>query len=71
MFANTVEVEVTGIHERRNNDVIVLAGRVRGAELPADVTFACLNKTVSGIIGALAAGETVTLDIDPRMLVGR
>lgn len=67
---DTVEVLVTGIHGRENNGIIILTGRVRHAEAPAGVLFSTQETNVSGILGALAAGESPTVDVPVTRLIG-
>lgn len=67
---DTVEVIVTGTFLRHADGLITLTGMVRYAEAPAAVIFTLPENDISGTLGALAAGESPTIDLPTRMLIG-
>ena len=68
---DTVEVEVTGYVNIIPSGTFVMTGKVRGGELPNEVRFTADAAEANGILGALAAGETVIIDVYTDQLVGR
>lgn len=69
--ADTVEVEVTGYVTTLPSGTYVMTGTVRDGEEPNDVRFTADAAEASSLLGALAAGETVAIEVYTDQLVGR
>lgn len=69
--ADNLEVEVTGYVNTLPSGMTLLRGNVRGGDLPNEVTFTVDRAEADGLLGALAAGETVTVDLYTDQVLGR